>query len=83
MTEQAALLGDVGTIVMGQSPQASSVSTTPGTGLPILNGPTEFGQTNPTPRQWASEWRRVANLGDTLFCVRGSTTGRMNIAQFE
>jgi type I restriction enzyme, S subunit len=81
MTEPTALLGDVGTVVMGLSPKGEYVSTNPMSGLPLLNGPTEFGAFSPKPRQWASEWAREADPGDTLFCVRGSTTGRMNVAQ--
>ena len=76
-----AALGKVGTVIMGLSPQGESVTTDSTAGLPLLNGPTEFGPVHPTPRQWALQWAREAEPGDTLFCVRGSTTGRMNTAQ--
>ena len=72
-------LGTLADIVMGQSPPGDMVSTKP-TGLPLLNGPTEFGLFNPTPVQFTQIYKKVAQKGDILFCVRGSTTGRMNIA---
>ena len=71
-------LGDVATIVMGQSPPGSTVSDDPG--IALLNGPTEFGPHHPTPVQFTTDPRKLAQPGDVLFCVRGSTTGRMNWA---
>ncbi len=74
-------LGDVATIVMGQSPPGSTVSDEPGVAL--LNGPTEFGPHHPVPVQFTNDPRKFAQPGDVLFCVRGSTTGRMNWADQE
>ena len=74
-------LGDVATIVMGQSPPGSTVSDEPGVAL--LNGPTEFGPYHPTAMQFTTDPRKFAEPGDLLFCVRGSTTGRMNWADQE
>ena len=74
-------LGDVAAITMGQSPPGSAVSAQ--FGLPLLNGPTEFGLHHPLPAQFTAEPRKRAQLGDLLFCVRGSTTGRMNWADQE
>jgi len=74
-------LGDLAHITMGQSPRGATVNGK--TGMPLLNGPTEFGPHHPTPRQYTSDPRRVARRGDLLFCVRGSTTGRMNWADRE
>ena len=71
-------LGVVAEIVMGQSPPGDTVSDT--VGLPLLNGPTEFGTHHPVPVQFTSDSRKKAFTGDLLFCVRGSTTGRMNWA---
>ena len=51
-----------------------------GQGLPLLNGPTEFGDRNPLPTQFTIDPKKIAEAGDLLFCVRGSTTGRMNWA---
>ncbi|GIV82648.1 MAG: hypothetical protein KatS3mg051_2002 [Anaerolineae bacterium] len=69
-------------IVMGQSPPGGSCNTE-GCGLPLLNGPTEYGPHHPTPVQYTTEAKRRARPGDILFCVRGSTTGRMNWADQE
>ena len=74
-------LGDVATIVMGQSPPGSTVSND--SGVPLLNGPTEFGPYHPHPVQFTTYPRKFAQPGDLLFCVRGSTTGRMNWADQE
>jgi len=64
---------------MGQSPPGEAVHTD-AVGLPLLNGPTEFGGHHPLPVQFTNEGRKLAKAGDLLFCVRGSTTGRMNWA---
>ena len=74
-------LGDVAHIVTGQSPPGGTVSRDKG--LPLLNGPTEFGPHHPTPAQFTTDARKKAKPGDVLFCVRGSTTGRMNWADRE
>ncbi|PIV81883.1 hypothetical protein COW53_01980 [bacterium CG17_big_fil_post_rev_8_21_14_2_50_64_8] len=49
----------------------------------MLNGPTEYGPHHPTPAQYTTDARKRARPGDVLFCVRGSTTGRMNWADRE
>ena len=74
-------LGDVADIVMGQSPPGDTVSSE--RGLALLNGPTEFGAHHPAPSQYTTDARKFAQPGDLLFCVRGSTTGRMNWADQE
>ena len=71
-------IADFVDIVMGQSPPGNAVSGD--IGIPLLNGPTEFGPHHPTPVQFTTDARKIANPGDLLFCVRGSTTGRMNWA---
>ncbi len=48
--------------------------------MPLLNGPTHFGPHHPAPAQFTFDPRKRATVGDLLFCVRGSTTGRMNWA---
>lgn len=72
-------LADIAEIVMGQSPEGEACNTV-GNGMPLLNGPTEFGGHHPTPAQYTSDARKLAAKGDILFCVRGSTTGKMNWA---
>lgn len=78
----ATRLGDFAEIVMGQSPPGESVSSE-NVGLPLLNGPSEFGSHHPFPVQYTADIRKRAQPGDLLFCVRGSTTGRMNWADRE
>jgi len=75
-------LGDVSKITMGQSPDGNSYNKE-GNGLPVLNGPTEFTKKHPIPVQFTTNITKLAVKGDVLFCVRGSTTGRMNIADQE
>lgn len=70
-------LGAVCEIVMGQSPEGDYCNEN-GLGVPLLNGPTEFGLTHPTPVQFTTKPKKMSLKGDLLFCVRGSTTGRMN-----
>jgi len=70
-------LTDIAMIVMGQSPKGETTNEV-GDGLPLLNGPTEFGYSYPIPTQFTTDPRKVSEVGDLLFCVRGSTTGRMN-----
>ncbi len=72
-------LGELCEIIMGQSPKGESYNVT-GQGTPLLNGPTEFGENNPTEKQWTTEPRKLCKPDDILFCVRGATAGRMNFA---
>ncbi len=72
-------LSETAEIMMGQSPKGKTYNLE-GQGMPLLNGPTEFGEDHPTARQWTTSPSRFCEAGDILFCVRGSTTGRMNWA---
>jgi type I restriction enzyme, S subunit len=72
-------LGDVCEIIMGQSPEGNTYNSNR-EGAPLLNGPTEFGDKFPIPIQWTTSPTRFAEKNDILFCVRGATTGRKNIA---
>src|SRR5437764_11087165 len=72
-------LAEIATITMGQSPQGETCNFS-GEGLALLNGPTEFGPYHPIPAQFTTDARKLARADDLLFCVRGSTTGRMNWA---
>jgi type I restriction enzyme, S subunit len=70
-------LGEIAEIVMGQSPKGETCNND-GIGIPLLNGPTEFGVHCPFPTQYTTDPKKYSAPEDLLFCVRGSTTGRMN-----
>ena len=72
-----AYLKDIAIIEMGQSPSGESTNTL-SDGYPLLNGPTEFGSRYPRAVQFTTDPTRFSIDGDILFCVRGSTTGKMN-----
>lgn len=74
-----ASFSDIATVTMGQSPEGDDCNNE-GVGKPLLNGPTEFGFYSPSPIQWTTNGKKHCVEGDLLFCVRGSTTGRMNWA---
>jgi type I restriction enzyme S subunit len=75
-------LSDFAEIIMGQSPSGEACNVL-GNGIALLNGPTEFGNKHPSPVQFTTDPKRTSLSGDLLFCVRGSTTGRMNWADRE
>ena len=66
-------------VIMGHSPPGYSYNNN-GIGVPLINGPTEFTKRNPIKKQWTTEPTRYCEPGDVLVCVRGSSTGRINIA---
>ncbi|EPJ45334.1 MAG: hypothetical protein OFPII_28540 [Osedax symbiont Rs1] len=71
---------DIAIITMGQSPKGTDCNNLEN-GIPLLNGPTEFSDWHPYPIQFTTDPKKYAEEGDLLFCVRGSTTGRMNWAE--
>ncbi|MFP4029620.1 MAG: restriction endonuclease subunit S [Candidatus Brocadiia bacterium] len=73
---------NIANIKMGRSPKGEMCSEEE-IGLPLLNGPTEFGPHHPQPEQYTDDPKKRAEPGDLLFCVRGSSTGRMNWADRE
>ena len=73
---------EIADIIMGQSPKGEFCNSD-GNGTPLLNGPTEFGIKFPVPIQYTTEVKKISNINDILFCVRGSTTGRMNWSNIE
>jgi len=79
-------LGEISVVNMGQSPKGSSYNTT-GDGVPLINGPVEFGGNDPFSKtlktKFTTEPTKMCKRGDLILCVRGSTTGRMNIAGFD
>ncbi|MHB8091907.1 MAG: restriction endonuclease subunit S [Syntrophales bacterium] len=76
---ETTFLGDIAEIIMGQSPAGETCNEI-GNGIPLLNGPTEFGNSHPNPVQYTIDSKKFSEPGDLLFCVRGSTTGKMNWA---
>ena len=76
---KVASFSEIASITMGQSPEGDDCNTA-GFGKALLNGPTEFGFYSPSPVQWTTNVKKHCISGDLLFCVRGSTTGRMNWA---
>jgi type I restriction enzyme S subunit len=77
-------LGTVATLVMGHSPPGDTYNRS-GQGVPLINGPVEF---TPGPfgktiiNQYTTAPTNFCEEGDLLICVRGSTTGRTNVAGF-
>ncbi len=72
-------LKEIANVEMGLSPKGETYNNN-GVGLPLLNGPTEFGYKYPHSTLYTTDSKREAQKGDIIFCVRGSTTGRMNFA---
>jgi type I restriction enzyme S subunit len=75
-------LGSCAEIIMGQSPAGDSYNKD-GNGSPLINGPTEFTDRYPIKVQWTNKPTKFCQINDILLCVRGSTTGRMNISNDE
>ena len=70
---------------MGQSPPGETYNTE-GKGVPLINGPVEFGPdafSLTVINQYTTAPTKMCRAGDLILCVRGSTTGRMNIAGYE
>jgi type I restriction enzyme S subunit len=72
-------LSEVATITMGMSPKGETYNSEC-IGMPLLNGPTEFGSVHPFCTLFTTDSKRNCEMGDLIFCVRGSTTGKMNWA---
>ena len=71
-------LHKVATITMGTSPKGTTYNHE-GIGLPLLNGPAEFGKTRPHCTLYTTDSKKECETGDLIFCVRAST-GKMNWA---
>jgi type I restriction enzyme S subunit len=75
-------LGEVASVIMGQSPPGTSYNTQ-GEGVPLINGPVEFGPNALSPSlavKFTTAPTKFCEPEDLLLCVRGSTTGRTNVA---
>jgi type I restriction enzyme M protein len=78
-------LGEITQVLMGQSPPGDTYNKRR-EGIPLINGPVEFTE-GPFGRtvinQYTTAPTNICEEGDLLLCVRGSTTGRTNIAGFK
>ncbi|MDO9333221.1 MAG: restriction endonuclease subunit S, partial [Dehalococcoidales bacterium] len=72
---RATSLTSIATVVMGLSPKGETYNFD-GIGVPLVNGPVEFGDYYPVKTKWTTSADRLTAHGDLIFCVRGSTTGR-------
>lgn len=70
---------EIASLTMGLSPSGETYNKNE-EGLPLLNGPTEFGDSYPIVTMYTTDSKRECECDDLIFCVRGSTTGRMNWA---
>jgi type I restriction enzyme S subunit len=71
----------VAEINYGISPNEKSYNQE-GIGTVLVNGPAEYSKSNfgyTRSIKWTTEPTKFAKKGDLLFCLRGSTTGRLNI----
>lgn len=78
-------LGRTAEITMGNSPPGNSYNDVCD-GVPLVNGPVEFseGALGLTIKsKYTTSPTKMCKRGDLLICVRGSTTGRTNIAAFD
>lgn len=72
---EAGVMSDVVRIIMGQSPTGDTYNTD-GAGVPLVNGPVEFGEYFTEKKKWTSAPTKLSAPGDLIICVRGSTVGR-------
>lgn len=78
-------LNSIAEVLMGNSPPGEFYNDA-GKGVPLVNGPVEFspGPFGLTVRsKFTTQPTKFCKKGDLLICVRGSTTGRTNIAAFD
>jgi type I restriction enzyme S subunit len=73
-------LSEIAELILGQSPKGDTYNNS-GEGIPLINGPTEYGLKYPRTIQWTTSPTKLCKKDDILFCVRGNTLGRLNIAQ--
>ena len=74
-------LKNVSNITYGISPHESTYNDE-GRGTVLINGPVEYSTTDfgyTRSIKWTTDPKNMVPKGSLLFCVRGSTTGRMNI----
>lgn len=75
-------LGAVSDVIPGNSPSSDTYNDT-GEGIPLINGPSEFGPnafSKTKQTKFTTDPKKECEKDDLIVCVRGNTTGRMNIA---
>ncbi|WP_085795969.1 restriction endonuclease subunit S [Falsiruegeria litorea] len=75
-------LHELAQVTMGLSPKGSTYNDE-GAGTPLCNGPVEYGEYFLRQIKWTTAPTRLAQRGDLIVCVRGSTTGRHAFADTE
>lgn len=78
-------LGGISQVIMGQSPPGDSYNII-GEGMPLINGPVEFGPqpfSSTVKSKWTTKPTKLCQKDDLILCVRGSTTGRINLSGFK
>ncbi len=76
---EVSTLNNIANITMGQSPIGESYNLD-GDGIGLINGPVEFTDKYPVVVQYTTKPTKYCYKDDILFCVRGSSIGRMNIS---
>lgn len=69
-------------VTMGLSPKGSTYNEK-GDGIPLCNGPVEYGEFFLRQIKWTTAPTRLSQRGELIICVRGSTTGRHAFADTE
>ena len=78
MSVETVLLGEIATIIAGQSPPGSTYNES-GLGLPFFQGKADFGRIHPVARKWCVAPKKIAEAGDILISIR-APVGPTNIA---
>lgn len=65
-------------LTMGLSPKSSSYNNDR-IGMQLLNGAADFNNTNIIPTKYTTDPKRICNVGDIIFCIRG-TIGNITFA---
>ena len=71
-------LGEISTIVAGQSPPGSTYNEA-GVGIPFFQGKADFGEVHPIARKYCTQPKKIAEKGDILISIR-APVGPTNIA---
>ena len=78
MKAKSVSLGEIATVVAGQSPPGSTYNET-GLGMPFFQGKADFGEIYPIARKWCTSPKKIAEEGDLLISIR-APVGPTNIA---